>query len=454
MQNKDYRIWGKVISGELKPAIDDGVVVTNGRTIAWVGEARELPVEHRREALVDIKLPGRTVMPGIIDGHTHIAFGESRTEEENALYAPPEFRALRAVWNAKKILQAGVTSALDAATTFNVAQSVRDAIDSGMFEGPRFVVSGKQITNHQGLEDSFPSNMEFPVGQCAVLVKSRDDLIEAVRAQVKEEVDAIKVSGSNDNLLTPDALDCSAFTYEELKLIADETHRLGKICTIHARSRQSARDAARAAFDVIFHASYIDDQGIEECLKNGCVIIPTLTLLVNLIDANRGQGAAGASGIGAFQREVDAATVALQKAFRAGVPFIAGSESGWSPTPYGQWHARELEIFVNLLGFTPLEAIHSATLGATRVLKRFGHMVGKLEAGRYADLLVVDGDPLKDITLLQKKSHFDYVFKEGKSVDLTPVPPRKRQWYERQKVFLNGVYEYDEHTGTGILSPA
>ncbi len=454
MEQTGYRIWGKVLTGDLAPAIEDGVVVTSGDAIAWVGEAAALPVEHQRAPYTDIRLPGRTVMPGLIDGHTHISFGESRTEEENALYAPAEFRALRAVWNARKVLQAGVTSAFDAATTFAVAQSVRDAIDSGMFEGPRFVVSGKQITNHQGLEDSFPSNMEFPVGQCAVLVKTRDDLIEAVRLQVKEEVDAIKVSGSNDNLLAPDSLDCSAFTYEELKLIADESHRLDKICTIHARSRQSARDAARACFDVIFHASYIDDEGIEHCLRNGCVITPTLTLLLNLIDATRGQGAAGASGIDAFQREVDAASVNLAKAYRAGVPFVAGSESGWSPVPYGHWHARELEIFVKLLGLTPLQAIHSATLGATRVMKRFGHKVGKLEAGRYADILVIDGDPLKDITLLQRKSRFDYIIKGGRPVDRTPVAPRKRQWYERQKVFLNGVYEFDEVAGAGTLKPS
>jgi imidazolonepropionase-like amidohydrolase len=449
MQRTGYRIYGKILDGTLDPAIENGVVVTAGDTIAWVGEAKRLPAEYAGVAYEEIKLPGRTVMPGLIDGHTHISFGEARSEEENALYAPPEFRALRAVWNAKKVLQAGVTSAFDAATTFNVAQSVRDAIDTGMFEGPRFAVSGKQITNHQGLEDSFPNNMEFPAGQAAVLVKSRDDLIEAIRYQIKDEVDAIKVSGSNDNLLTPDALDASAFTYDELKIIADETHRLDKICAIHARSRQSARDAAKAKFDIIFHASYIDDEGIDLCLKNGCVITPTLTLLVNLIDAS--QSLAGASGIDAFKREVDAAAESLSKAYRAGVPLIAGSESGWSPVPYGQWHAREMQIFVNLLGLSAREALHAGAHGATRVLKRFGHRVGKLEAGRFADILVVDGDPTKDITILQKKQKLDHIFKAGKPIDRTPVPPRKRKWYECQKVFLNGVLEYDEATGKGLL---
>lgn len=450
MSTKNLRIWGKVLDGTLNPPIEQGVVVTDGQLIAWVGEAAALPEQYSGQGYEDIRLPGRTVMPGLIDGHTHISFGESRSEEENALYTPPEFRSLRAIWNAKKVLQAGVTSCFDAATTYGVAQAVRDAIDTGMFEGPRFVVSGRQITNHQGLEDAFPSNMPFPEGQCAVLVKTKDDLVEAVRLQVKEEVDAIKVSGSNDNLLAPDSLEASAFTEEEFRIIADEAHRLDRVCAVHARSRGSARDAARAGFDIIFHASYIDDEGIEWCLKNGCIINPTLTLLTNLVAAAQDQ--AGASGISAFQREIDAATENLSRAHRAGVPLLTGSESGWSAVPYGEWHAHELEVFVKLLGMSPLEAIHAATLGQTRVFKRFGHKVGKLEAGRFADILVIDGDPTRDITILQRKSRMDHIFKGGKAVDRTPVQPRRRMWYERQKTFLDGVLHFDEASGKAIFS--
>ena len=444
-----YLLKGRVIDGTLNAPIEDGAVVVEGERIKWVGRSQDIPQEYLAKPLETIDLPGRSIMPGLIDGHTHISFGESRSEEENALYTPPEFRALKAMYYAKKVLQAGVTSAFDAATTYNVAHSVRDAIDTGMFEGPRFTVSGKQITNRQGLEDSFPSWMEFPVGQSAVLVKSKDEIIEAIRLQVKEESDAIKVSGSNDNLITPDGLNTSAFTLEELKLMATEAHRLGKLISTHARTAESARDAALAGFDNIFHASYIDDAGIEACLKNNCVITPTLTLLVNLIGA--GAGNAGASNKSAFQREVEAAQVNLHKAWKAGVPLICGSESGWSPVPYGQWHAKEMEVFVDLLGMTPLEAIHANTLGATRLIRRYGHEVGCLEAGRFADILVVPGDPTKDIRLLQFPSRFDYIFKGGKPIDRTPPQPRVRKWYERTKTFLDGLYVFDENTGKGQL---
>src|SRR5579871_2067860 len=281
---KGYVLKGKILDGTPDGVITNGVIAIEGDRIQFVGKLEALPKKYGGTDYAVIDSPNRTIMPGIIDAHTHISFGEARSEEELALYTPVEYRALKAVWNAKKILQAGVTSAFDAATTYNVAQSVRDAIDAGMFEGPRFAVSGRQITNHQGLEDSFPNEMQFPPGQAGVLVKSRDEILETIRYQVKDRVDAIKVSGSNDSLITPDSLDGSAFSYEELKLIADETHRLGKICGVHARSRDSILDSARAGFDIIFHASYIDDAGIEACLKNRCVITPTLTLLVNIIE--------------------------------------------------------------------------------------------------------------------------------------------------------------------------
>ncbi|EIF33022.1 amidohydrolase, imidazolonepropionase [Burkholderia sp. Ch1-1] len=452
MQSKakhGYVLVGKVIDGSLNAPRLHGAVAIEGERIAWVGEKAALPERFCTDAFERIALPGRSIMPGLIDAHTHISFGEARSEEELALYTPVEFRALKAIWHAKKVLQAGVTSAFDAATTYNVAQSVRDAIDSGMFDGPRFAVSGRQLTSHQGLEDSFPNSMEFPPGQAGVLIRDASDLIEQIRYQVKDGVDAIKVSGSNDSLITPDSLDGAAFTDEEFATIAKEAHRLGRMCTVHARSRDAVIGAAKAGFDVIFHASFIDDEGIDWCLKRGCVIVPTLPLLANILDAKR--DSPDSAIVGAFTREFEAAARNLSRAYRAGVPLVQGSESGWSPIPYGEWHAKEMQIFVEHLGLTPLQAIHAGTLAATHLLRRFGAHVGKLEEGRYADVLVVDGDPAQDITLLQKPSRFDFIFKGGVPIDRTPPKPRQVMHYERHKVFLNGVFHYDQEAGAGIL---
>jgi imidazolonepropionase-like amidohydrolase len=438
-----------VIDGTMSPPIEDGAVVYSDDTLRWVGRRADLPEKFRHPPYEQIALEGRTILPGLIDGHTHIAFGEARTEEELALYTPVEYRTLKAAMNAYRVLQAGVTSAFDAATTYNIAPCLRDAIDVGMCQGPRFAVSGRQLTTHQGLEDSFPNEMQFPPGQAAVLVKNKDEMMEAIRYQVKDRVDCIKVSGSNDNMITPDSLDGSALTDEELSVIATEARRLGVMSSIHARSRDSVIGAAKAGFDLIFHASCIDDEGIELCLKNNVVITPTLTLLVNILNATK--GVSGDSHLDAVIREVDAAREGLSKAHRAGVPMICGSESGWSPVPYGQWHAYEMQIFVDYLGFTPLEAINSATLTATRVLKRFGHRVGRLEAGRYADIIVVKGDPSKDVSILNKKKHLELVIKGGRKVDLTPLAPPRQWFYERNKTILNGKFEYDQESGQGVL---
>jgi imidazolonepropionase-like amidohydrolase len=206
--------------------------------------------------------------------------------------------------------------------------------------------------------------------------------------------------------------------------------------------------SAKAGFDWIMHASYIDDEGIEACLKNKVAITPTLTLLINMIDS--GEGEVGASALAVFKREVDAAADGLSRAYKAGVPLIAGSESGWSLVPFGNWHAKEMEIFVDLLGLSPLEALHTATGGAARTQARLSDEIGVLEAGRLADLIVINGDPLKDIKVLQQKSRFHMVMQGGRAVDLTtPIPDPPRWAYEKHRLYLPGNYVYNENMGRG-----
>jgi imidazolonepropionase-like amidohydrolase len=165
------------------------------------------------------------------------------------------------------------------------------------------------------------------------------------------------------------------------------------------------------------------------------------------------QGEAGASIVDVFKAEIDAAAENLSKAYKAGVPLIAGSETGWSLVPFGQWHAKEMEILVSLLGLTPLQAIHAGTLAASRCLPKWKDKIGKLEAGRYADLILLEGDPTEDIRLLQKPSRFKLVMKGGRAVDTeTPIPERKVYAYEKHRIFLPGRFMCDEETGKGFVA--
>jgi imidazolonepropionase-like amidohydrolase len=282
------------------------------------------------------------------------------------------------------------------------------------------------------------------------LVKGRDEIVEQIRLQAKEGVDCIKVSGSSDLAIANAPVGGAAFTAEEFNLIATESHRLERKCTVHARSGEATRLAAAAGFDWIMHASFIDEEGIELCLKNNIAIVPTLTLLANILAS--AQGEAGASIIDEFRHEYESACVNLRKAYDAGVPLICGSESGWSLVPYGDWHARELEIFVNDIGLTPIQAIHAATGAAARLLPRWTDRIGTLAEGKLADILVVDGDPSTDVTLLQRPQNIVSVMKGGSLVDIeTPIPDRRIWSFEKHRTFLPGWFKYDSETGRGYL---
>lgn len=450
-ENELKILTGQVIDGTGAEAVSEGAVVVCGDRIAWCGPATDMPEEYSKAESQKLGGKGYTIMPGLIDGHLHISFGESRTEEENAIYTPVEYRTLKAAWFAKKMLRSGVTSAFDAASTFNIAVSIRNGIEANIVEGPRLAVCGRQITNRQGLEDAFPSWMAWPPGQAGVLVKSRDEIVEAVRVQIKDGVDCIKVSGSSDAAVSSEPIDGSAFTEEEFRLVADEAHRLQRRCAVHARTQESTLLAARAGFDYIMHASFIDDEGIEACLKNNVTIVPTLTPFLNVKETSAGDSV-GASGTDIFLQEYNAAGENLSRAYKAGVPMVTGSESGWSWVPYGEWPGRELQVFVEHLGMTPLQAIASATSVAARMLPKWEADIGVLAPGKLADILLINGDPLADINVIQKPSAREAVMKGGKLVDITtPMPTRQIMPFERVKTYLAGWYRYDESTGKGYI---
>lgn len=451
MSREGFRIDGKVIDGTEAAPIESGSVIVIGDSIAWVGEASAVPERYIAMDLEHIAIPGATVMPGIVDAHVHTSFGEAQSEEELALYTPVEYRSMLAAWNVRKVLRAGVTSICDPASTYNISANLRDAIEAGLFEGPRMASAGRQLTSHQGLEDAFPSWMEFPVGQAGVLVKSKDDIRAQIRLQAKDGVDIIKVSGSDDSVVSGAPIEGMAFTDDEFQLIADESHRLGKKCTVHARTASAVTATAAAGFDWLQHASFIDSRGLDIVLEKKIPIVPALTLLVNLLEAAK--DTAPTALLDVFQREVDAAVENLGNAYRQGATLISGSETGWSIVPYGEWHTKEMEIFVTHLGLTPLQAIHAGTGAAAVTVPRWADRIGTLAAGKLADVLIVDGDPSKDIRLLQMPSKLKMVMKGGKAIDITtPIPERHEYSWERNKVYLDGRYRFDGTSKLGYVS--
>jgi len=445
----EYLILGRVIDGTGAPPIEDGAVAVCETRIEWVGPVSELPERWSLPGVEAFDCAGKSIMPGLIDAHTHLSFGEASSEEELGIYTSVEYRSILSGYHAAKVLRAGVTSASEAASTYSISVALRDAIEAGVVEGPRLSAAGRQITTHQGLEDPFPSWVPFQPGVPGTLVRNQDEILEAVRLQVKDGVDVVKVSGSADAALSNEPLSGAAFRSEEFDLLADEVHRLERHCSVHARTAESVKLAAKAGFDWIFHASHMDKEGLELVGERNIPLVPTLTLLFNMVDA--ATDTVGVSGVDVFKREIDAASEILTQAHSQGVEIIAGSESGLSLVPFGHWHARELEIFVTHLGMSPLEAIRAGTHAAAQTLPRWTKEIGSIEKGKRADLLVVAGDPSVDITVLQHPSKIEKIFKDGRLIDSKPIPDRRVHSFERTKIFLQGRFVYDEESQRGVV---
>ncbi len=425
----------RVLPCEDHTVLTDASVVVRDDLIEWVGARAELPVAYRDPAVPVIDNGEATIMPGLVDGHMHISFGEPRTEEELFIYTPAPYRAIRAAIDAEKVLLAGVTAACDPGGPNGVAPAVRDAIDGGLVQGPRLSAAGRQITTQLGIGDTLPRWVDVHESSFGALVTSNDDLRQEIRNQVKDTVDLIKIAGSG-----PGTTEFAAFSRDELALAVSEAHRLCRPVTMHARSRQSVADAAAVGVDWIMHASYMDTATLEVVLEKQIPLLPAMTLLVNSLEAPEVRPFAA----DAMKHELDAAVTILSKAHAAGATLIAGSETGFAMTPYGEWHTREMELFVSHLGMTDMEALLCMTRNAALSVPRDRGMVGTLAPGKYADLLVVDGSPDSDVRILGDRSRLLCVVKAGVEVSPSGRSNQVRQRFEQARRYTSQLYTRDE----------
>ncbi len=423
------------------------VVDARGR-LAYVGASDAAPPAGDGDAVLDYG--DLFVMPGLHDVHTHLAYGNAKTEEDIDLYQPMEFRALRGLFFAQKCLAAGYTSICAPGDAGQISLSVRNAIDFGLFDGPRVTAAGRYLTTRQGLTDWYPTWIGVPDTSIGRLVTSRDEAIEEIRVQVKNGVDCIKVALDGVQR-RPDGELIAAFNQEEIDAIVREAHRLGRKVVAHARGREATLYAARAGVDLIFHAYYLDQECIDAMLASGSAIGPTLTFPRNIVDFTRPTEPAFLKGrIRDVQREYETACDNLRKARRAGIPMMTGTDSGFAVTPYGEWHAREIEIFVNDLGFTPAQALRAATQ-ATAAFMAKGASLGVLEPGRSADFIAIAGSPLEDVALLQDKTRIRHVHLAGKRLEVPERAYDPREVTDQAWTNWNDLYTQARVAELGIL---
>lgn len=365
-----------------------------------------------------IEAAGRTVMPGLIDAHVHCTFGDVASNDELFFHRDAATSALIAGRNVEKLLRAGVTGFMDPDTLFAMGPSLRDAIEAGVVHGPRMATGVQALLTSVGGTAGRLIPDEGTVGY-AQIVNTRDEMITWTRRHIKYGADWIKIHATGSIPTQPGEL--AVWSQDEMAAVCDTAHSLGVPVTAHCRNAESTEWAARAGVDLILHASFLDDRGLEAVVASGAAICPTFTFLANLADFGAKVGASpGMEDI--FRGEIAATGKMMRKAFDAGVPILSGSESGFALTPYGHWHGREAEVLCDALGITPLEAITCVTKNGAIALRAEGQ-VGTIEVDRMADVIVLDGDPLEDIRVLNDRSRLAAVISRGRQVDLTAPWP-------------------------------
>jgi len=410
---------GTLIDGTGAEPFSADVLIKGNRIVAVGPDARAscepgIP-------LSEIDASGCRVMPGMIDSHCHISFDQPNSNDELFFHRRYGLAALVAGVNAQKVLRAGFTGFFDADCVFDVGVDLRDAIEGGVIEGPRMTTGGNVLINCIGGTAARLLPDEGTRGY-ARIVHTPDEIVREIHKQIKMGVDWIKVHVSGLPIRPgKETGEISTWTLDELKLVCDTAHQFGIPVVGHCRNATSTRDAALAGFDMILHATYMDDEALKAVVDRKVPLVPTFTFQANLADF----GAAIGSDENlreVFRAEITESVSTLRAAFDAGVPFLTGSESGFSLTPYGDWHYRELQVFVEDLGMTPLQAINSATEQGARALKREGEL-GCIKPDYLADILVFDGEPEKTITQLGEPERFRHIIKDGRVVDTsTPLP--------------------------------
>jgi imidazolonepropionase-like amidohydrolase len=410
---------GHIIDGTGSEPFSGDVLIQNARIVA-VGPDAATQCPAGAE-IQELDATGCRVMPGMIDSHCHISFDQPNSNDELFFHRRYGLAALVAGVNAQKVLRAGFTSFFDADCVFDVGVDLRDAIEGGVIEGPRMTTGGNVLINCIGGTAARLLPDEGTRGY-ARIVHTPDEIVKEIHKQIKMGVDWIKVHVSGLPIRPgKTGGEISTWTLDELKLVCDTAHQFGIPVVGHCRDAISTRDAALAGFDMILHATYMDDAALKAVIDKKVPLVPTFTFQANLADFG------GAIGSDEHLREVFRAEITesagtLRAAFDAGVPLLTGSESGFSLTPYGDWHYRELQVFVEDLGMTPLQAINSATEQGARALKLEGEL-GCIAPDYLADILIFNGEPEKTITQLGEQERFRYIIKDGGVVNTeTPLP--------------------------------
>ena len=356
---------------------------------------------------------GATLMPGLIEAHGHLSFLDVARVEELA-ETPPERHALKTVAMAKRLLDQGFTAMVSAAAAKpRLDVEIRDAIAAGEIPGPRLLAASPELTTSGGLGD---------IGQApgfretfAIVCDGADDFRRHARISCREGVDILKMNPSGDELVPHARAARTTMSEAEMAAVVEVAEERGKRVAAHARSAEAVKRSLRVGVEILYHCTLVDEEAKDllEAAKDRIFVAPTLGISYATLHeaAPWGIDRAKAEAMG-VRHELESACAAMKDLHRRGVRVLPGGDYGFAWNPNGR-NARDLDHFVTLLGFTPMEAIVSATRLGGQIMRR-EHELGLVKEGYLADLLLVDGDPLADIAILQDRGRLLAIMQDGK----------------------------------------
>src|SRR5579863_1856924 len=379
------------------------ILIVDGRN-QEIGPAADLAARVPAGAAT-IDLSHSTVLPGLIDAHTHLTFDPGSTGYRGLSISAPR-EALIGARNARVTLEAGFTTVRNVGAGGYSDIALRDAIDAGDVPGPRIDASGPALGITGGHCDNNLLAPEFHASSDGV-ANGVPAVMAKVRENIKYGAGVIKFCATGGVLSKGDSPELEQYSPEEMRAIIQEAHRLGRKVAAHAHGAQGIKDAVEAGVDSIEHGSFINEEDIQLMKQHGTYLVPTLYLSDWFMENYKSLGLTDDM-VAKAKYVMPAARQNIGRAFREGVKVAFGTDS--AVYPHGL-NAHEFAVMVKL-GLTPLQAIQAATINAADLLG-WSDRVGSLEPGHFADLIAVDGDPLQDVTALEQVK---FVMKGGEVV--------------------------------------
>ena len=400
---------GQLFDGNGTPCIPQGMLIAEQGRITYAGPAQGAPPKPAGASVIDAQ--GGTILPGLIEAHFHPTYFNVAALEDLDIKYPVEYVTLLAAANAKLALECGYTSARSGGSLFNIDVWMKKGIEKDLIPGPRLAASGREICGVGGLMDWNPDFRKIGMEGLVLLVNGPDEARAAVRKLVKDGIEWVKTYPTGD-AAAPDVNDhhTLCMTFEEMHAVVETAHNHGMKVTGHCRATEGIKNALKAGYDAIEHGTFVDDECIDLILQRDVPCVPALYFEYASIQRGPEFGMSQRV-IDGHQETLEGGAESCRRIMAAGGRLGMGGDYGFAWNPHGDY-AKELDFFVKYVGLKPLDVLKCATRTGAEILGR-AHELGTLEKGKLADVLVVAGDPVADIAVLQDRSKFIAVMQGG-----------------------------------------